>query len=229
MLVRCSGPYRWHSIAGGANVEKRGAPIVYVVDDDADVRDGLKALLSVGLRCEVFGSAAQFLTRSGAEVVSCLVLDVRLPGLSGLDVQAQLAEAQISIPVIFITGHGDIPMTVKAMKAGAVEFLTKPVREQDLLDAVGAALQRDRLRRDREDEMRDLRRRFKALSAREQEIVALVTAGLLNKQIAAKLGVSEVTVKVHRHNAMQKLGARSVADLVRMADALGLSWKKLTS
>ena len=211
-------------------MEKRGAPIVYVVDDDADVRDGLKALFeSVGLRCEVFGSAAQFLTRSGAEVVSCLVLDVRLPGLSGLDVQAQLAEAQISIPVIFITGHGDIPMTVKAMKAGAVEFLTKPVREQDLLDAVGAALQRDRLRRDREDEMRDLRRRFKALSAREQEIVALVTAGLLNKQIAAKLGVSEVTVKVHRHNAMQKLGARSVADLVRMADALGLSWKKLTS
>ena len=211
-------------------MEKRGAPIVYVVDDDADVRDGLKALFeSVGLRCEVFGSAAQFLTRSGAEVVSCLVLDVRLPGLSGLDVQAQLAEAQISIPVIFITGHGDIPMTVKAMKAGAVEFLTKPVREQDLLDAVGAALQRDRLRRDREDEMRDLRRRFKALSAREQEIVALVTAGLLNKQIAAKLGVSEVTVKVHRHNAMQKLGARSVADLVRIADTLGLSWKKLTS
>jgi len=211
-------------------MEKRGAPIVYVVDDDADVRDGLKALFeSVDLRCEVFGSAAQFLTRNAPEVVSCLVLDVRLPGLSGLDVQAQLAEAQISIPVVFITGHGDIPMTVKAMKAGAVEFLTKPVREQDLLDAVGAALQRDRLRRDREDEMRDLRRRFKALSAREQEIVALVTAGLLNKQIAAKLGVSEVTVKVHRHNAMQKLGARSVADLVRMADALGLSWKKLTS
>ena len=177
----------------------------------------------------MFGSAAQFLARKVLDEVSCLVLDVRLPGLSGLDVQAQLAEAQIGIPVVFITGHGDIPMTVKAMKAGAVEFLTKPVREQDLLDAVGAALQRDRLRRDREDEMRDLRRRFKALSAREQEIVALVTAGLLNKQIAAELGVSEVTVKVHRHNAMQKLGARSVADLVRMADALGLSWKKLTS
>jgi RNA polymerase sigma factor (sigma-70 family) len=211
-------------------VEKRGAPIVYVVDDDADIRNGLKALFeSVGLRCEVFGSAAQFLTRNAPDEVSCLVLDVRLPGLSGLDVQDALAAAQISIPVVFITGHGDIPMTVKAMKAGAVEFLTKPVRERDLLDAVGAALQRDRLRRDREDEMRDLRRRFKALSAREQEIVALVTAGLLNKQIAAKLGVSEVTVKVHRHNAMQKLGARSVADLVRMADALGLSWKKLTS
>ena len=208
-------------------MEKRGAPIVYVVDDDADVRDGLKALLSVGLRCEVFGSAAQFLTRSAAEVVSCLVLDVRLPGLSGLDVQAQLAEAQISIPVIFITGHGDIPMTVKAMKAGAVEFLTKPVREQDLLDAVGAALQRDRLRRDREDEIRDLRTRFDALSAREREVVARVVAGLMNKQIAAELGVSEVTVKVHRHNAMQKLGARSVADLVRIADSLGISRKKL--
>ena len=211
-------------------MEKNGAPIVYVVDDDADVRDGLKALFeSVGLRCEVFASAAQFLTRNAPDEVSCLVLDVRLPGLSGLDVQDALAAAQISIPVVFITGHGNIPMTVKAMKAGAVEFLTKPVRERDLLDAVGAALQRDRLRRDREDEMRDLRRRFKALSAREQEIVALVTAGLLNKQIAAKLGVSEVTVKVHRHNAMQKLGARSVADLVRIADAFGLSWKKLTS
>ena len=154
-----------------------------------------------------------------------MVLDVRLPGLSGLDVQAQLAEAQISIPVIFITGHGDIPMTVKAMKAGAVEFLTKPVREQDLLDAVRAALQRDRIRRDREDEIRDLRTRFDALSAREREVVARVVAGLMNKQIAAELGVSEVTVKVHRHNAMQKLGARSVADLVRIADSLGISRK----
>jgi FixJ family two-component response regulator len=209
-------------------VEKRGAPIVYVVDDDADVRDGLKALFeSVDLRCEVFGSAAHFLARKVPDEVSCLVLDVRLPGLSGLDVQAQLAEAQISIPVVFITGHGDIPMTVKAMKAGAVEFLTKPVREQDLLDAVRAALQRDRIRRDREDEIRDLRTRFKALSAREQETVALVTAGLLNKQVAAELGVSEVTVKVHRHNSMQKLGARSVADLVRIVDALGVSPKKL--
>ena len=206
-------------------MEKCEAPIVYIVDDDADVRDGLIALFeSVGLRCEAFSLATQFLTRKAPEVVSCLVLDVRLPGLSGLDVQAQLAEAEISIPVVFITGHGDIPMTVKAMKAGAVEFLTKPVREQDLLDAVGAALQRDR-----EDEIRDLRTRFDALSAREREVVARVVAGLMNKQIAAELGVSEVTVKVHRHNAMQKLGARSVADLVRMADALGLSWKKLTS
>ena len=208
-------------------MEKREAPIVYVVDDDADVRDGLIALFeSVGLRCEAFSLATQFLTRKAPEVVSCLVLDVRLPGLSGLDVQAQLAEAEISIPVVFITGHGDIPMTVKAMKAGAVEFLTKPFREQELLDAVRAALQRDRIRRDREDEIRDLRTRFDTLSAREREIVALVTAGLMNKQAAAKLGVSEVTVKVHRHNAMQKLGARSVADLVRIADTLGLSGKK---
>jgi RNA polymerase sigma factor (sigma-70 family) len=208
-------------------VEKCEAPIVYIVDDDADVRDGLMALFeSVGLRCEAFSLATQFLTRKAPEVVSCLVLDVRLPGLSGLDFQAQLAEAEISIPVVFITGHGDIPMTVKAMKAGAVEFLTKPFREQELLDAVRAALQRDRIRRDREDEIRELRTRFDTLSAREREIVALVTAGLMNKQVAAKLGVSEVTVKVHRHNSMQKLGARSVADLVRIADTLGVSGKQ---
>jgi RNA polymerase sigma factor (sigma-70 family) len=208
-------------------VEKREAPIVYIVDDDADVRDGLTALFeSVGLRCEAFSLATQFLTRKAPEVVSCLVLDVRLPGLSGLDVQAQLAGAEISIPVVFITGHGDIPMTVKAMKAGAVGFLTKPFREQELLDAVRATLQRDRIRRDHEDEIRDLRTRFDTLSVREREIVALITAGLMNKQAAAKLGVSEVTVKVHRHNAMQKLGARSVADLVRIADTLGVSGKK---
>ena len=208
-------------------METRGAPIVYVVDDDADVRDGLKALFeSVGLRCEVFSSASQFLSRKARDVVSCLVLDVRLPGLSGLDVQEALVAAQVSIPVVFITGHGDVPMTVKAMKAGAVEFLTKPFREQELLDAVRAALQRDRIRRDREDEIRDLRTRFKTLSAREQQTVALVTAGLMNKQVAAELGVSEVTIKVHRHNAMQKLGARSVADLVRIADALGVAGKK---
>ena len=208
-------------------MEKRGAPIVYVVDDDADVRDGLKALFeSVGLRCEVFSSATQFLTRKAPDEVSCLVLDVRLPGLSGLDIQEALVAAQISIPVVFITGHGDIPMTVRAMKAGAIEFLTKPLREQDLLDAVRAALQRDGSRRDREDEIRDLRTRFDTLSAREREIVALVTAGLMNKQAAAKLGVSKVTVKVHRHNAMQKLGARSVTDLVRIADTLGVSGKK---
>ena len=208
-------------------MEERGAPIVYVVDDDAEVRDGLKALFeSVGLRCEVFSSATQFLTRKAPDEVSCLVLDVRLPGLSGLDIQEALVAAQISIPVVFITGHGDIPMTVRAMKAGAIEFLTKPLREQDLLDAVRAALQRDGSRRDREDEIRDLRTWFDTLSAREREIVALVTAGLMNKQAAAKLGVSEVTVKVHSHNAMQKLGASSVADLVRIADTLGVSGKK---
>ena len=154
-------------------MEKRGARIVYVVDDDADVRDGLKALFeSVDLRCEVFGSAAQFLTRKAPDEVSCLVLDVRLPGLSGLDIQEALVAAQISIPVVFITGHGDIPMTVRAMKAGAIEFLTKPLREQDLLDAVRAALQRDDSRRQREDEERDLRTRFDTLSTREREIVA---------------------------------------------------------
>ena len=204
--------------------------VVYVVDDDVDVRQGLKALFeSVGLRCDTFSSPTQFLTRGAADEVSCVVLDVRLPGLSGLDVQAQLAEAQTNIPIVFITGHGDIRMTVKAMKAGAVEFLTKPVREQDLLDAVRDALQRDRVRRQWEDETRDLRSRFDALSARERETVILVTTGIMNKQVAAQLGVSEVTVKVHRHNAMQKLGARSLADLVRIADTLGVSRKRTTA
>jgi FixJ family two-component response regulator len=204
--------------------------VVYVVDDDADVREGLKALFeSVGLRCKAFNSPTQFLTRGAADEVSCVVLDVRLPGLSWLDVQAQLAEAQTNIPIVFITGHGDIRMTVKAMKAGAVEFLTKPVREQDLLDAVRDALQRDRLRREHEDETRDLRIRFDALSTRERETVILVATGIMNKQVAAQLGVSEVTVKVHRHNAMQKLGARSLADLVRMADTLGVSRKRTTA
>jgi FixJ family two-component response regulator len=198
-------------------------PIVYVVDDHADVREGLKALFeSVGLRCEVFASPTQFLTRKMPDEVSCLVLDVRLPGLSGLDVQGALAAAQINVPIVFITGHGDIPMTVKALKAGAIEFLTKPVREQDLMDAVRDGLQRDRLRRQREDEERDLRSRFAALTAMEQKVVALVTAGLMNKQVAAELGVSEVTVKVHRHNSMHKLGAGSLADLVRIADTLGI-------
>src|SRR6516162_3790231 len=195
--------------------------LVYVIDDDVHVRGGLANLFeSVGLQAEAFATTTEFLASLHNDVPQCLVLDVRLQGVSGLDFQSQLREANINIPIIFITGHGDIPMTVKAMKAGAVEFLTKPVREQDLLDAVGAALQRDRIRRDREDEIRDLRTRFDALSAREREVVARVVAGLMNKQAGAQLGVSEVTVKVHRHNGMQKLGARSVADLVRMADAL---------
>ena len=180
-------------------------------------------LQSVGLKVEVFGSPAEWLANKLPEQVSCLVLDVRLPGLSGLDLQAELAAAQIKVPVIFITGHGDIPMTVKAMKAGAMEFLTKPVREQDLLDAVRAALDRDRSRREYDQEIHELRTRFGALSTRERQIMALVTSGLMNKQIAGEIGVSEVTVKVHRHNVMKKLGARSLADLVRIADLLNVS------
>jgi FixJ family two-component response regulator len=196
-------------------------PIVYVLDDDRDVREGLKALFeSVGLRCQIFESTAEFLRSKRVDGVSCLILDVRLPGLSGLDFQAELSQAQVATPIIFITGHGDIPMTVKAMKAGAVEFLTKPVREQDLLDAVRVALNRDSARRSESDKLHDLRTRYATLGPREREIMALVCSGLMNKQVGAKMGVSEVTVKVHRHNLMKKLGAKSLAELVRMADRL---------
>lgn len=208
------------------NTAARAEPIVYVIDDDEHVRNGLMALLqSVGLKCESFASAPDFLSRKPPEVESCLILDVRLPGASGLDFQVELARSNIDIPIIFITGHGDIPMSVRAIKAGAVEFLTKPLREQDLLDAVNLALERDRLRRTQDKATRELRTRFESLSPREREVVALVTAGLMNKQAAAELSVSEVTVKVHRHNAMQKLGAKSVAELVRIADALGIRRK----
>jgi len=198
--------------------------IVFVVDDDASLRQALKSLLqSVGLRVELFGSAADFLKSKLADsVAACLVLDVRLPGLSGLDFQAELAKANIHIPIIFITGHGDIPMTVRAMKAGAVEFLTKPFRDQDLLDAVQIALERDRARRTQDETAHELRVHFEALTPREREVLTFVTAGLMNKQIAAELGVSEITVKVHRGNVMKKMGARSLADLVRMADTLGI-------
>jgi RNA polymerase sigma factor (sigma-70 family) len=203
-------------------------PIIYVVDDDSDVREGLKDLFeSVGLVAQVFGSATEFLSKKIPDEVSCLILDVRLPAVSGLDFQAALATAQIKIPIIFITGHGDIPMTVKAMKAGAVEFLTKPVREQDMLDAVRAALDRDRSRREFDQETQDLRTRFEGLSARERQIMMLVTSGLMNKQIAGEIGVSEVTVKVHRHNVMKKLGAKSLADPVRIADLLDDSHRRL--
>lgn len=196
---------------------------VFVIDDDAGVRDALQTLLrSVGLRVSTFGSAAEFLTNQIPDMPSCLVLDVRLPGLSGLDFQTALADAAIQVPIVFITGHGDIPMTVQAMKAGAVEFLAKPFRDQDLLDAVRLGLDRDRARRDSEKAVAGLQSAYRSLTAREQEVMPLVTSGLMNKQIAAEIGVSEITVKVHRGNVMRKMGAKSLADLVRMADMLGL-------
>lgn len=196
---------------------------VFVVDDDGPLREALRSLLrSVGLRAEVFASAADFLKLKLPDTAACLVLDVRLPGVSGLDFQAELAKADIRIPIIFITGHGDIPMTVRAMKAGAVEFLTKPFRDQDLLDAVQIALERDRARRAGDQALLEVRAHFESLTPREQQVIGFVTAGLMNKQIAAELGVSEITVKVHRGSVMKKMQARSLADLVRMADALGL-------
>jgi FixJ family two-component response regulator len=202
--------------------------LVFVIDDDASMRTSLSSLFrSVGLKVEVFDSASDFLKTGRPDAASCLVLDVRLPGVSGLDFQSELAKANIRIPIVFITGHGDIPMTVKAMKAGAVEFLTKPFREQDLLDAVRLGLERDRTRRAGEAVVSELRGKFEALTSREQEVMGFVTSGLMNKQIAADLGVSEITVKVHRGNVMRKMGAKSLADLVRMADVLGIRREKL--
>ena len=197
------------------------ADVVYVLDDDAHVRQGLDNLLqSVGLRVITFASVKDFLGSARPNAASCLVLDIRLPGLSGLGFQTELAKLNINIPIVFITGHGDIPMTVQAMKAGAVEFLTKPIREQDLLDAVRIALDRDRAQRDNAREITDIRARFESLTLRERDVVALVTLGKMNKQVAAEIGVSEIAVKVHRHNAMKKLGAKSLAELVRMADTV---------
>jgi len=198
------------------------SPIVFVVDDDVSVRESLRDLLeSVSLRVEVFESADTFLASRLPDVPSCLVLDVRLPGRSGLEFQAELTKAGIPLPTIFITGHGDIPMSVRAMKSGAVEFLTKPFRDQDLLEAVRAAIERDRARREQESSIAALKTRFASLTSREKEVIGYVSAGLLNKQIAAEMGISEVTVKVHRRNIMQKMNARSLAELVRMADLLG--------
>ena len=197
--------------------------IVYVVDDDASVRRGLSNLVrSVGLRVEVFASASEFLAVKRPDAPACLILDVRLPGLSGLDFQTELTKARNQIPIIFITGHGDIPMTVKAMKAGAIEFLTKPFRDQDLLDAVQVALERARAAHESEQSAAQLRAKFEALTPREQEVMAWVTGGLLNKQVAAEIGVTEITVKVHRGKLTRKMGARSLAELVKMADMLGI-------
>jgi RNA polymerase sigma factor (sigma-70 family) len=196
---------------------------VFVVDDDAAVREALRDLIdSVGLRVELFGSAGEFLQRKLPHLPSCLILDVRLPGKSGFDLQRELAEANIRIPIIFITGHGDIPMSVRAMKAGAVEFLAKPFRDQDLLDVIQLALERDRATRQREAEIATLRDCFESLTPREREVLPWVVSGLLNKQIADAIGTSEATVKVHRSQLMRKMGAKSLADLVRMADKMGV-------
>ena len=201
--------------------------LVFVVDDDASFRESLKDLLSsIGLRVETFASAQEFLQSKRPDVPSCLVLDVRLKGLSGLDLQKRVVEGDVDVPIIFITGHGDIPMAVQAMKAGAVEFLRKPFRDQDLLDAVHQALERDRRAREQRAEIAELRSRFDSLTAREREVMALVAAGLLNKQVAGELGTSEASVKVHRQHAMEKLGAGSLAELVRIADKLKIPTPK---
>jgi FixJ family two-component response regulator len=197
--------------------------MVFVVDDDAPMRESLKNLIrSVGLRVELFASAQEFLRRKPPDLPSCLVLDVRMPGLSGLDLQKRTGDAGIEIPIVFITGHGDIPMSVRAMKAGAVEFLTKPFRDQDLLDAIQQALERDGKARDQRAALEELRSRFASLTSREREVMKRVVAGLLNKQIGAELGTSETTVKIHRHQVMEKMGAGSLAELVRMSDRLGI-------
>jgi len=206
---------------GASTPEK---PVVLVVDDDPSLREALSSLLrSVGLRVEVFGSAPELLETALPDAACCLVLDIRLPKRSGLDFQSELIKANIQIPIIFITAHGDVPMSVRAMKAGAVDFLSKPFRDQDLLDAVAIAIERDRKRREGEKGVAELKAKLETLTKRELEVMSLVTAGLMNKQVAGEIGVSEITVKIHRGHVMRKMGARSLADLVRMAEMLGIS------
>ena len=205
-------------------MKSAAVPIVFIIDDDRGMRQAIQDLVeSVGLLAESFATGEEFLKRKRNNDPSCLVLDVRLPQMSGLDFQRRLAETGMQIPIIFVTAHGDVPMSVKALKSGAVEFLTKPFRDQDLLDAIQQALQRDRAERDRRAEIHDVQERYHTLTAREREVMALVVSGLLNKQIASEIGASEATVKIHRGHVMQKMQAGSVVELVRMADKLKLS------
>jgi FixJ family two-component response regulator len=205
------------------NAPRARESMVFIVEDDASMRRALTNLFqSVGLEVEVFGSASEMLENGLPDVASCLVLDIRLPGLSGLDFQTELTKANIHIPVIFMTGHGDIPMTVRAMKGGAVDFLTKPFRDQDMLDAVVTAIDRDRQRRETDKIIVNLRALLETLTPREREILTLVSSGLMNKQIAAELGLAEITVKIHRGHIMKKMGSKSLADLVRKAEMLGI-------